>query len=110
MIGICSVQVYRHSFRPLIYLFSKQIETVESVKMAMIGLQIVSVKYFGQRLRPGVNISDHSDGLRSGMQYINIDHLAPEEEVVNAHSDVLNALECSDNDLACAVFRWRRHT
>ena len=38
------------------------------------------MRFFGKRLESAVNISDHSDGLRSGMQYININHLAPEEE------------------------------
>jgi len=74
---------YRHSFRPLIYLFSKQIESIESVKYAMKALQIVSIHFFGKRLQPSVNISDHSDGLREGMQYINIDS---EQEEVHIHA------------------------
>jgi hypothetical protein len=77
---VYAVQVYRHSFRPLIYLFSKQIETVESVKLAMVALQLVAMKFFKERLRPAVNISDHSDGLRTGMQTINEDEAEAEEE------------------------------
>ena len=38
--------------------------------------------FFHKRLESAVNISDRSDGLRSGMQYINIDHLAPDDEEV----------------------------
>ena len=33
-----------------------------------------------EEAQSGVNISDRSDGLRSGMQYLNIDHTAPDEE------------------------------
>jgi hypothetical protein len=42
-------KVYRHSFRPLVYLFSKQIESVASVRFAMVALQIIAVQLFGQR-------------------------------------------------------------
>ena len=72
LVVACCLQMYTHSFRPLIYMFAKNIETVESVKMAMFGLQVVATMYCGERLMPAVNISDHSDGLRSGMQYINV--------------------------------------
>jgi hypothetical protein len=37
----------------------------------MDSLQDVAVSFFGTRLRPGVSVTDHSDGLRSGMQFIN---------------------------------------
>jgi hypothetical protein len=43
---------------------------VQSVKLAMDCLQNVAVSVFGERLRPGVCSTDHSNGLRSGMQYI----------------------------------------
>ena len=69
--SICtSTQVYRQSFRPLAYSFSKAIESTEAVRMVMDGLQIVALKYFGRRLRPTVSISDHSEGLRTGMAHI----------------------------------------
>ena len=35
---------YRHSFRPLIYLFSKEIESISSVRMAMVALQMVCIE------------------------------------------------------------------
>ena len=73
---------YRHSFRPLVYLFSKNHESVSAGRLAMVALQLVAMHFFGQRLESAVNISDRSDGLRSGMQYININHKAPEEEEV----------------------------
>lgn len=87
LLNACELQIYRHSFCPLIYLFSQQIESVEATRMAMVGMQIVAVHFFGSRLAPSVNISDHSNGLRSGMQYINIDHLAgpDEDEVKTLH-------------------------
>ena len=62
--------MYRQSFRPLAYSFSKAIESTEAVRMVMDGLQIVALKYFGLRLRPTVSISDHSEGLRTGMAHI----------------------------------------
>ena len=68
---ICTTtQVYRQSFRRLAYSFSKAIESTEAVRMVMDGLQIVALKYFGLRLRPTVSISDHSEGLRTGMAHI----------------------------------------
>ena len=75
-------KAYRHSFRPLVYLFSKNHESVSAGRLAMVAMQLVAVNFFGKRLESAVNISDRSDGLRSGMQYINIDHLAPDDEEV----------------------------
>ena len=71
---------YRHSYRPLIYLFSKQVETKSAGRLAMVALQLVAVHFFGKRLQSAVNISDCSAGLMAGMQYLNIDHTKPEEE------------------------------
>ena len=59
--------------RPLIYLFSREHESIPSVKLAMDCLQEVAVKYFGKRLEPGVSVTDQSNGLRVGMQFINSD-------------------------------------
>jgi hypothetical protein len=36
---------YRHAFRPLIYLFSKNHESVQSGRLAMVAMQIVSDAY-----------------------------------------------------------------
>ena len=63
-------QVYRHSFRPLIYSFSKEVESTLAVKMAMDTIQNVAMKYFGAFVFPSVSVSDHCDGLREGMAYI----------------------------------------
>ena len=71
---------YRHSYRPLIYLFSKNVETTSAGRMAMVALQLVAVHFFGKRLQSAVNISDCSAGLMAGMQYLNIDHTKPDEE------------------------------
>jgi len=71
---------YRHSYRPLIYLFSKNVETTSAGRMAMVALQLVAVHFFGKRLKSDVNISDCSAGLMAGMQYLNIDHTKPDEE------------------------------
>ena len=64
---------YTHSFRPLIYLLTKDIESVHSVAFAMVAIQKVAIKYIGERLVPSVNITDFSNGLRSGMQYVRWD-------------------------------------
>lgn len=66
-------KTYTHSFRPLIYLLTKDIESVASVAFAMVAIQKVAIKYIGERLVPSVNITDFSNGLRSGMQYIRWD-------------------------------------
>jgi hypothetical protein len=42
----------------------------------------VAMRFYKKRLQSAVNCSDRSDGLRSGMQYININHTAPDEEEV----------------------------
>jgi hypothetical protein len=63
-------QVYRHSFRPLIYSFSKEVESTMAVKMAMDTIQNVAMKFFGAFIFPSVSVSDHCDGLREGMAYI----------------------------------------
>ena len=98
------VKSYRHSFRPLIYVFAKQHESVQSVRVGMVALQMVATRFTGmhasshmrthmctyvyililtlarpvclkgERLKSAVNISDCSNGLRSGMQYFNIKH------------------------------------
>ena len=75
-----SIQVYRHSFRPLVYSFSKQHETTQAVRMAMDGMQYVAQKYFSAYLRPSASVSDHCDGLREGMSYILKPPWLPEEE------------------------------
>jgi hypothetical protein len=64
------VQIHRHSFRPLGYVVSKEVETKEVVWFGVCGLQIAAEKYFGGRLQPACSISDHSDGLRAGMALI----------------------------------------
>ena len=71
-------RVYRHSFRPILYVLSKDHESISSVRFGMMAMQCVSMQYAGTRLCPAINISDFSDGLRVGMQYIEWDHLLPE--------------------------------
>ena len=39
----------------------------------LVAIQKVAIKYIGERLLPSVNITDFSNGLRSGMQYIRWD-------------------------------------
>ena len=36
-------KTYRHSFRPLVYLFSKNHESVSAGRLAMVALQLVAV-------------------------------------------------------------------
>ena len=70
-IALCVVQIHRHTFRPIGYVASKEVETKEVVWFGVCGLQIAAEKYFGRRLEPACSISDHSDGLRGGMALIN---------------------------------------
>lgn len=56
-----------HSYRPLVYMFSKQHETAESVKLLCDSLEWVAVQYFGRQLNPLVMLMDHSDGFRGGV-------------------------------------------
>jgi hypothetical protein len=51
---------YRHSYRPLIYLLSKNVETKSAGRLAMVALQLAPVHFFGKRLQSAVNISDCS--------------------------------------------------
>ena len=75
---------YMHTFCPLIYIFSKQHETIESVKLSMVCLQLAAEHFFGERLCPAVCISDHADGLMQGMQEIGIDPEGEEPEPLKA--------------------------
>ena len=70
-IALCVVQIHRHTFRPIGYVASKEVETKEVVWFGVCGLQVAAEKYFGRRLEPACSISDHSDGLRGGMALIN---------------------------------------
>ena len=65
---------YRHSFRPLIYLFCREIETIASVRLCMVALQLVALHFFQRRLEAGATISDQGARLMGGMRYINIAH------------------------------------
>ena len=56
-----------HSFRPLVYMFSKQHETSESVKLLCDSVEWVALQYFGRELNPLVMLMDHSDGFRRGV-------------------------------------------
>ena len=59
--GIC------HTYRPLVYMFVKQQETAESVKLLCEALNWIAENYFGSKLSPGVVVMDHSDGFRNGV-------------------------------------------
>ena len=51
-------KTYRHSFRPLVYLFSKNHESVSAGRLAMVALQLVALQFFDERLESAVNIPD----------------------------------------------------
>ena len=59
---------YVHQFRPLVFLFSRNHESTESVKMAMDALILVGEKLFQKKLRHAGVVLDHADGLMAGMQ------------------------------------------
>ena len=80
-------KLWRHSFRPLIYMFVRENESKSAVWMAMLCLQLVSEHFFGKPVRSAVNITDHSDGLRSGMQMLNVDPAVEHVETTPHLSD-----------------------
>ena len=57
-----------HSYRPLVYMFVKQQETTESVKLLCESVNFVAKTCFGadEGLLPGIVNMDHSDGFRNG--------------------------------------------
>ena len=61
-------KTYAHQFRPLVFLFSRNHESTESVKMAMDALLLVGEKFFQKKLRHAGVVLDHTDGLMAGMQ------------------------------------------
>ena len=61
-------KTFAHQFRPLVFLFSRNHESTESVKMAMDALMLVGQKFFQKKLRHAGVVLDHTDGLMAGMQ------------------------------------------
>ena len=56
-----------HSYRPLVYMFVKQQETTESVKMLCEALDLMAYTRYGVFLKPGTVNMDHSNGFRQGV-------------------------------------------
>ena len=67
---------------------SKDHETIASISFGMVAMQMASVHFFGARLQPDVIITDFSDGLRTGTQYIMFDVEHPEAEM-QVHAAVM---------------------
>ena len=67
----------------MMYMFCKQIESVQSVHMLGDALQAVAMMYRGTRLQPDVFQTDNSDGLRRGMLL----SMGPESHPPDAHKD-----------------------
>ena len=67
-LSVHAMQMYTHSFRPLVILFAKNQESAESIRMASDAIDVVCKKYFGKILRHSVAIFDHADGIMAGMQ------------------------------------------
>ena len=59
---------FTHTFIPLVYLFCLNHESVGACAMLANALTIVTSRCFGKKLRPGALMSDHSDGIRTGMR------------------------------------------
>ena len=52
------------SFRPLIYLFCKQQETVPAVELTVLGLRVISEMYFdGKAINPTHFVADHAEAM-----------------------------------------------
>ena len=59
-----------NSYRPLIYMFSKQHETTESVKLLGDALNWCALAVGGACLDPGVVNMDHSSGFMQGISIV----------------------------------------
>ena len=59
-----------HSYRPLVYMFSKQQETTESIKLLCSSVDFLARTYFGAPLTPGVINMDYSSGFMQGTQEV----------------------------------------
>ena len=59
-------KTYRHSFRPLIYVFSKSIESVQAVRLGMVALQMVAKRFTGEHCIPPPLPPSHSHMLVCG--------------------------------------------
>jgi hypothetical protein len=55
------------TFIPLVYLFCLNHESTGACAMLSNALHIVTSRLFNKKVRPGALMSDHSDGVRSGM-------------------------------------------
>lgn len=66
-VGVHSVTQLQRTFVPLVYLFSKNHESVGAITMVCRALDQVSMHCFSHKLEPGALMSDHSDGCRTGM-------------------------------------------
>lgn len=53
-----------HQYRPICYMFAKQIETAESIAVLYEACDLISLRYFGVKLRPAIGCADHGGGVR----------------------------------------------
>ena len=68
-----AIKGYRHSFRPLIYLFSKNHESVQSGRCAMVAMQIVS----GAHTPAHMHTCTHASTMHTHNKYITPTHACP---------------------------------
>lgn len=59
-----------HSFRPLVYLFTRNQESKSCVRYALNAMNSVALKFFGSTLHPGATCSDHGSGIMSGLKNV----------------------------------------
>ena len=89
--GRCNKVV--HSYRPLIYMFVKQEESRESVKLLCESLKFVALHFYGYVLKPGVIGMDHSSGFLGGC-------LDAFEDVGEYHTRILHVSHPSASRIA----------
>ena len=82
-----------HSYRPLIYMFVKQEESRESVKLLCESLKFVALHFYGYVLKPGVIGMDHSSGFLGGC-------LDAFEDVGEYHTRILHVSHPSASRIA----------
>lgn len=55
-----------HTFRPLLYVFTKQQESTDVVWLGLVCCNFIAMRYFQKSFSPSVGIADHGPGINGG--------------------------------------------
>jgi len=59
-----------HSFRPLVYLFTKNHETAECTVYLLEAFKLLAKQFYGFVPQPGAGCADHGQGLMTGFKFV----------------------------------------